>query len=280
MGAGATTIPLGPTGRIQMPRLTGATQGGWAGENSQQTPTQAKTGLMTLSAKKAIGVVAFPNELLRFGSPATEAMVRNDLFKTVSLIADKGLLEGPGSDTQPLGLWTMAQAANNAYGVGLVTVSSNQLTPQNAYDFIATVESNNGEPTGWIMHPQLKAAWYKARWTPYNGGTSQGGFVFDMVRGMDGKMSAILAGLAITSTAQVASNLGTGAQTYAICGDFPDYLLGLFGAIEFLATDAGWTLLSSDQTAIRAVLSCDGGPRHPGVFAFPNAVVNLTTVGP
>ncbi len=281
LNAGATMVPLGPTGRMQFPRLTGPTQGGWAGENTFNAPVNPSTDLLTLSAKKVISLVAIPNELLRFGSPALEALVRNDMFKTVALIADKGFLDGQGSDNVPLGLATMGGAAGNPYGLAIVTpTNSNQLSPENVYDFLSGIEENNGsiENVRWIMRPKMAYAFYQSRWTPYSGGTSQGGFVFEIVRGFDGKPQKVLAGCPVVSSTQVSNTRGSGAQTYVIALDGPDYLVGMFGAIEFFSTDQGWTLLSSDQTAVRAVLTCDGAPRHPGLVAFCDSL-NFTVAG-
>ena len=279
MAAGASTVPLGPSGRLIMPRLTQATQGGWSGENIQQTPTVARTGSLNLSAKKVIGIVVFPGELIRFGSPATEMLVRNDLFKTVALIMDKGLLEGVGSDNVPLGLATMGAAAGNPYGLGIVTpTNANQLAGEDVYQFPSTIEENNAEMTGWIMRPKMAYTFYQARWTPYSGGTSQGGFLFELIRTMDGKTQSFLAGMPVTKSANVSNTRGNGSQTYILGGNWPDYLIGMFGAIEFLSTDAGYTLLSSDQVAIRAVLECDGGPQHPGAFSFADSL-NFVVAG-
>ena len=281
MSAGCTVMPLGPSGRLIMPRLTGATQGGWSGENTGQTPNTASTGSLELSAKKVIGIVALPNELLRFASPAAEVLIRNDLFKTVALIADKGLLEGPGSSNQPLGLATMATAGmtpgtagTSTYGCNYLGVTSNQLTGQQTYDFLSTIEENNGEATAWIMRPKMAYAFYQARWTPYSGGTSQGGFLFEITRNLDGKAQKNLAGIPITSTVQVSNNRGVtdGSQTYILCLNAEDYIFGMFGAIEFTQTDAGFTLLASDQVAVRAVLTCDGGLRHPGLLTMADQV--------
>lgn len=291
MSAGATVMPLGPSGRLTMPRLTGATQGGWAGEAGGSnpvgnTPTQAKTGSLELSAKKVIAIVALPNELLRFASPAAEVLIRNDLFKTVALVADKGLLEGPGSSNQPLGLLTMGTtgvtgAGSNGSGVNGVSVygatnitptTANQLSPQDVYEFMAAIEENNGDMTAWIMRPQMSYAFYQSRWTPFSGGTSQGGFVFEITRGLDGKPQASIAGVPVTKTVQVSNKRGSGSQTYVLGLNAEDYIFGLFGAIEFTQTDAGYTLLASDQTAVRAVLTCDGGMRHPGLLAVADAL--------
>lgn len=272
---GATVVPLGPSGRLQMPRLTKATQGGWAGENTGQTPTQAGTGSLTLSAKKVIAVVALPNELLRFGSPATELLVRNDIFKTVALIMDKGFLDGPGSDNIPLGLATMGAAANNPYGMAIVSpASANTLSPQDVGSFISGVLANNGKVTGWLMRPELFYSLYMVRGGVYTGsGTAQkGNFVFDVIHRLDGKPPEVILGYPAVLTPQVSITRGNGSQSYAMCADWPNYLMGLFGAIEFTQTDAGYTLLASDQVAIRAVLSCDGGPKNPGVFAFLDSI--------
>lgn len=289
MSAGATVIPLGPSGRITLPRLTSATQGDTIGENTQETPTQAKTGALTLSAKKSISVVVLPNELLRFASPAAEVLIRGDMMKTVALIMDYNLLQGSGGANTPLGLVTMIAGASPSAGSFTVSNSginvvgpttSNQLAPQDAYTFLAAIEESNGDSDKcvWIMRPQMKFAWYQTRWTPYSGGTNAGGFVFDLMRGPDGKIGAILAGCPIVSTPQVSKKRGSGAQTYVICLQAEDYVIGMFGAIEFTQTDAGYTLLSSDQTAIRALCEYDGGPRHPGLVAAADAL-NFT-IGP
>ncbi len=273
MNAGATVVPLGPSGKLTMPRLTAATQGGWSAESVQQTPVNPRSGNLTLSAKKAIGVVVFSGELLRFGGPAVEGIVRNDLMKTVALIADKGFLEGPGSDQQPLGLATMLAAAGNPYGLAIVTPSAaNQLAPQDFQSFLSGVEENNADATKgvFVMRPSMYYAAVKARWTPYSGGTSQGGFVMDMMRSIGDSFAnnKVIAGARTVTSPQISNTRGTGAQTYVLfLGEPDDIYIGMFGAIEFTQTDQGWTLFSSDQVAVRALMHCDVGARHPGIIA-------------
>lgn len=270
LNAGATQIPLGPSGRIVFPRLTSATTASTSAENTQQTPTQPGTGQLELSAKKVISVVALPGELLRFGSPAVEMLIRNDMFKSVALKMDKMFLEGQGSTTESLGLATMGAAGT--YGIAVITPdAANQLSPQNFYDFSAAIEENNGEPTGWIMRPRYAAAIFKSR-ASGDGTHFSNNFLFNWDRSQGLKRVRDLDGMPITATAQVSTTRGSGAQTYVLCGDWPDYLVAMFGAIEFMSTDQGWTLLSSDQVAVRALIQCDGGPRHTGVFAFCDAL--------
>jgi HK97 family phage major capsid protein len=282
MNAGCTVMPMSPSGRITFPRLITPTTAAGTLENTQGTAVNPTTGALELMAKKVMSLVLLPNELLRFASPAVEALIRADVFKTVALQLDKNLLEGAGSQTQTLGLATMGAAAGNPYGLAIVTPSAaNQLAGQDAYAFMSAVEENNGDPEGgrggWIMRPKMAYAWYQARWTPYSGGTSQGGFLFEITRGLDGKAVKNLAGYPITSTVQVSNTRGSN-QTYILFAPWEDYILSLFGAIEFVQTTEGYNLTSSDQTLLRCILTGDGGPRHPGVFAFCDNL-NLSVSG-
>jgi HK97 family phage major capsid protein len=289
LNAGATVIPLGPSGRVTYPRLVTPTTASGQLENTQLTATTVTTGSLNINARKMMCNVLLPNELLRYGAPATEALIRADIFKSVALQLDYYLLVGNGSQTQPLGLWTMSQVTGNTYAVGLVTpqgTGNTQLAPQDVFAFPAQCEANNGDPYtdkgGWIMHPKLFYAFGKTRWTPYNGAGQVGGFVYNLTRGLaDGFQKPMLGDFPVTKTTQVTANLTSGSNTtYCIFAPWEDYILALYGAIEFFQTDAGYTLASSDMSLVRAILSGDGGPRHPGVFVFPSVGVTTDTVGP
>jgi len=289
LNAGATVLPLGPSGRITYPRLVTASTAAGALENTQQAATTVTTGALNLNARKMMCLILLPNELLRYGAPATEALIRADMFKSVALQLDYYLLVGNGSQTQPLGLWTMAQVTGNTYGVSLITptgTGATQLTPQDALSFVAACYTHNGNPKknkgGWIMHPDLFFAFGQTRWTPYSGSGQVGGFVNNLVRemgwGPDSK--DLLANYPVAMTNQVSNNLTTSNTTWCVFSEISDYLLGLYGAIEFFQTDAGYTLASSDMSLVRAIVSGDGGPKHPAVWSFPSVPVTANTVGP
>ncbi len=193
----------------------------------------------------------------------------------VGLIADLGFLTGTGGD-QPFGLINMLKIASAAsagqfatsdFGVNVITpTTANQLAPQDVYLFPASVEENNGEGTGWIMRPQMAYAFYQAR-ASGDGTHFTNNFMFDWARGPNNTMTAVLAGGVITRTPQVPKTLGSGSQTAVLYGDWPDYMVAMFGAIEFAQSAQGYNLMSADQTLIRAILTCDGAPRHPGLFS-------------
>lgn len=269
MRAGATVLPLGPSGRIIMPRLTVATQASMSQENNPVQPVNAGTGYLELKGKKIMGNILFPGELIRFGSPACEQMVRNDLMTSVALLADYQYLQGPGSDTQIYGMATLGAKGD----LNTITpTTANQLAPQDCYAFMSAVEENNGEFTVWIMRPKMTYAWYQSRWTPYSGGTSQGGFVFEMMRGFGDKPRKYLAGVEVVDSAQVSNTRGNGSQTYVLGGMGNDYVIALFGAISMRTTQEGYTLMASDQVLINAMLTTDGAPRRPSCWSFADSL--------
>lgn len=302
MNAGAKVIPLGPTGQILMPRLVSPTTATMSPENQFNTPTQVKTGQLSLRAKKCFCVVVMPGELLRFGGPIVEQLVREDMMKSVALLMDYLLLFGGSglqnasgaSDVSPLGLQTMMNSTVTAANGGLYVAptagvpgvsgygnpiigpsAANQLAGQDIYDFISTIMANNGEPQAFIMNPRLFYALRKTRWTTFNGSGQVGGFLFDFIRGTDSKPTAYLDMCKIVNTAQIPTNLATNGTntntlTTLFCGDFPTYMIGLFGAIEFAQEAGGIQLFGADQVAVRALASFDGAPRYPGLISGLN----------
>lgn len=281
LNAGAETIPLPPTGRINYPRQTTASTGGWLGENSNATPSTIGTGSMLLTAKKAMGVILFPNELLRFATVAAEQMTRKDLAISLNLTMDLALLEGGGGNNAPLGLI-------NTPGIAAVTPTTvatdgNTMSPQDLYAFISAIEANNGKMTGFIMRPEYFWKFVQARAGVYNGSAvvANGQFTFNQFREMGQGFGKQIGGFPVTTTVQVSQTRvkGSGTNlTYALAGNWPDFLIAMFGGIEFREYKEGYTLGLADQTMIAAILSCDGGARHPGHFALADSLI-MSSIG-
>lgn len=281
INAGAQVIPLPPSGRIKYPRQTSASTGYWLGENANATETTVGTGDLTLSSKKCVGFLTMANEILRYATVAAEALFRGDLTKTLNLTMDQALLEGGGGDNIPLGLV-------NTPGVATVTpttvaANGNTISPQDVYAFTSSIEANNGTMDGFIMRPELFYKFVQARAGVYNGSAvvAQGQYTFDQFREMGQGFGKQIGGFKATTTPQVSQSRvkGSGTNlTYMIGGMFSDFIIAMFGGIEFLSTGEGYTLARADQTAIRAILSCDGGPRHPAVFAVADNLI-MTAIG-
>lgn len=83
-------------------------------------------------------------------------------------------------------------------------------------------------------------------------------------------------GYPVVTTPQVANNRTKGGGnnlTYVAAGMWSDFLIAMFGSIEFAQATQGDTVFGSDQVAVRAILSHDGGARHPGAFAVADQLV-------
>lgn len=270
--AGCRTVPLPPSGRIQFPRQTSATTGYWVGENKSITASEAGTGLLTLSAKKCAARVTIPNELIRYAGPAAEALVRMDVTKTLALTFDLAALEGAGGDLKPTGLI-------NTPGISTVTpttaASGNTgatLAEGDLYKWPMKCAQANAEFEGFIMAPSMYYALLQRRTGAANATDNGGMFAFSPFRNLGDKMDNFnINGYKVTISNQVSTTRvqgNTSTSTYILGGMFSDVMLAMFGALEFALATQGDTVFANDQTAIRGIMICDSGIRHPGAIAL------------
>lgn len=270
VNAGARTVPLPPQGRMRYPRQTAASLTYWVGENQQITASDIGTGDISLQAKKLAVLIKAPNELIRFASPAAEALMRDDMTKSLALGLDLACLEGTGGDNMPLGLI-------NRQGINRITSSSatangDNIVGQDIYRFIAAVEESNAEYEGWIMRPKTLYRYYQLRADAVAQGDAAGPFLFSLIREAgDGADKPMLAGYPVTKSTQVSQSQSKGNATnltYILGGMFSDFLIGMFGSIEFSATTSGDTAFQFDQTWVKGILSADCAPRHEAAFVL------------
>jgi hypothetical protein len=114
------------------------------------------------------------------------------------------------------------------------------------------VEVNNAEFEGWIMRPEIFWAMVEARAAVYNGTTTvpQGQFVFNQFRALEDGFQKRLNGYKVTTTSQVSNTRGNGSQTFILGGMWSKFVIAMFGAIEFMQSDQGLTLMQNDQVAV------------------------------
>ncbi len=276
VNAGARTVPLPPQGRMKYPRQTSPSNTYWVGENSPITSSDIGTGEVTLQAKKLAVLIKAPDELIRFASPAAEALMRDDMTKSLALGLDLAGLEGLGGDTRPLGVIyqpginTVTSSSQGADGDGLVG--------KDIYRMIAAVEEGNSEFEGWIMRPKTLYRYYQLRADAVGQGDQQGVWLFNLIREAGDGVQPMLAGYPVTKSTQVSQTQTKGAGTnlsYILGGMWSDMLIGMFGAIEFAATTQSDGAFINDQTWVRGILSADVALRHSVSFVYmPNLQVN------
>ena len=275
VNAGARTVPLPPQGRIKYPRQTAASSTYWVGESAPIPESTPGTGEVTLQAKKLAVRIIAPNELIRFASPAAEALLRDDMTKSLALGLDLAGLEGNGSDTRPRGVINLPNI--NTVLSRITGVNGDQLTGEDIYRMIASVEESNAEFEGWIMRPKTWYRYLQLRADAVGQGDKQGMFLFNAIREPgDASGSPMLGGFPVTKSTQVSQVRAKGAATnlsYIVGGMWSDLLIGMFGAIEFASTTQGDTAFTNDQTWVRGILSADIAARHEAAFAWMDSLV-------
>lgn len=269
INAGARVVPLPAQGRLKYPRQTGASLTYWVGENAPITASDIQTGEITLQAKKLAVLIKAPNELIRFASPAAEALMRDDMTKSLALGLDLACLEGTGTDNMPRGL-TLMQNVNRITSSAPGT-NGDAVVGQDIYRMVAAVEESLGEFETFIMRPKTLYKYYQLRFDAVAQGDARGGFLFSLIREAGQGVQAALAGFPVVKSTQISQsrskNAGTNL-TYILGGQFSDALIGMFGAIEFAATTLGDTPFVNDQTWVRGILSADFQVRHEVAFVL------------
>lgn len=272
VNAGARVVPLPPQGRLVYPRQTSASLTYWVGENKAITASDIGTGEVTLQGKKLAVLIKMPNELVRFASPAAEALVRDDMTRSLALGADLAGLEGLGGDNRPLGI---IQRENiNRINSSKPGGNGDALVPEDIYLFPRAVEEVNAEFEGFVMRPKTLYEYYRLRADAVAQGDKQGVFVFNLIREAGAGVAAMLGGYPVTKSTQVSrTRTKTGGDgvtpcTYIVGGMWSDLLIGMFGAIEFAQTAVGDSAFINDQTWVRGILTMDTAPRHEAGFVL------------
>lgn len=275
INAGARTVPLPPQGRIKFPRQTTASTTYWVGENQRITESELGTGEVTLQAKKLAVLIKSPNELIRFASPAAEALIRDDMTKSLALGLDLAGLEGLGGDNRPRGIIQMPNI--NRIASSSPGADGDAFVGQDIYRMIAAVEESNAEFEGFVMRPKSLYKYYQLRASAVAQGDSEGPFLFNLIREAGDGCQATLAGFPVTKSTQVSQSRMKGNAsnlTYILGGMFSEVLIGMFGAIEFASTTLGDTSFTNDQTWVRGIVSADINVRHEAAFVLLDQLNN------
>lgn len=272
--AGGRMVPLPPQGKWVAPRITSATTGYWIGENTSITESNPQTGQVELMAKKLGVLCRIPNELFKYASVSADAMLREDIAKTLALGFDYSILYGT-SGAQPKGL--IYYTGSNellSYTASTVGSNGNILNPQDGYQMAAAIEDRNFRVDGsfkWIMRPKLWGA--VASYRSSSGATTTadqfGLFVQDLTRIVGAKIETNFCGYEVIRSSQIRNTLtkGTSSNLSEVFGGmWSECLMGMYGAVEFAANPLGEATFAQDQTLIRGILHADSAFRYPGAF--------------
>ena len=250
--AGATVYPMS-TDTLTLPRQTGAAGTSWGEENTALTEdTNPAYGKNQLVLKKLKALLYVSNELIEDASPSVDALITNDLVKSLSLAEDLAFFAGTGG-TQPLGLTLNPDVAGTTLGAGAGAVPS----LDDFLDAMHAIDVQNGTYTGWAMNPRSLTGLYKLK-------DSQGNAVY--WKDPQGRLPDMLYGFPIFRSTQIsiAQTVGSNTNcTYIILANWPEVAIGQKGELRLETTRVGGNSWANDQTSFRAVRRVDMIPRQP-----------------
>jgi HK97 family phage major capsid protein len=262
---GPRVVPL-DNGSLNMPKLTTGASGSWIGEGTNFTHTAPVFGQVTLVAKKYGALVAISNDLLKFATPDTDALVRDDLVGDLSTAVDLAYIRGDGMAADPKGLKELAGntvSANGTVNLANVTSDMGQIIRLLLDDDV------NITNAGWMFAPRTWQYLFTVR-------DGNGNLAFK-----DELDANALFGFPWRFTSQIPINLGTGtneSEVYFV--NFPDVVVGQASTLEIDASNTaayhnGTSVVaafSRDETVIRAIIQTDINVRHTESVGLISAV--------
>jgi HK97 family phage major capsid protein len=284
--AGARMVPLPPQGKWVAPRVASASTGYWIGENQSISQSNPTFGQAEMQAKKLGVLILVPNELFKYASPSADAILREDMAKTLALGYDFSCLYGT-SGAQPKGLVfytgsdeVVDYAATTTPVPAGVATDGNTVQPQDGYLMSAYIEDRNFDLNGWkwLMRPRLwgKTASFRSSSGAVTTADQLGLFVQDLTRALGAGAPAQWCGYPVVRSAQIRNTLtkGSGTGLSELWGGvWSEFLMGMYGAVEFATATQGDTMFAQDQTMIRGILHADAVPRYPGAFVRYKEVI-------
>lgn len=270
-------VPM-PNGTYTQPYVSTGVSMTWAGENEETNATQPATGQLNMTARKGQIVVAVGNDLIRFGGPESDRMIRDDIIGAFAEGIDLKALRGTGLEDTPKGLLNWSGTTQNNGG---------RFNAANALDAadgstLAEISNDLGKAIQKVLDNKLKVpsptragwifsirTWRKLAFLRDGLGAN---FVFydEMARGS-------LLGFRWARTTQVPNTITLDAKTDCsevyFCSFGEGFLWGRSGEMEFDAykggayKDSGGTMrsgITSDQTVVSGIIHVDFGCRYRG----------------
>ena len=246
-------------GNLSIPRMDTTSAVSWVGEITSGGKTQPTFGEVNMRAKKLKAITPISNTLINESGVNLEGWIAEDLMRKTRIALDDAMLNGTGSQYQPLGL------ANNA-AVQTTGGTSTALGITTPNDMVALLQQANVrlENVHWLLNP-IGESWLR------NKAFASGPFAWSDEMARTGK----LRGFDFHASSTVGYN-ANGGSPYADfwLGDFAEMMFGVARDItieisrEGSFSDGGNIINAFDQdlTLIRLITECDFACRQPNAF--------------
>lgn len=243
-------------GNLSIPRMDTTSSVSWVGETSTGGVTQPVFGEVNMRAKKLKAITAISNTLLNESGVNLEGWIAEDLMRKTKIALDDAMINGSGSQYQPLGL------KNNG---GIQTLSASALALTTPNDMVALLQQANVrlENVHWLLNP-IGESWIR------NKAFTSGPFAWSDEMARTGK----LRGFDFHSSSTIGyDGSGTPNADFWV-GDFAEMMFGIARDItieiskEGSFQSGGQTVSAFDQdlTLVRMITECDFACRQPKAF--------------
>lgn len=243
-------------GNLTIPRMDATSSVSWVGETTTGGGTQPVFGEVNMRAKKLKAITAISNTLLNESGVNLEGWIAEDLMRKTRIALDNAMINGTGSQYQPLGL------KNNP---DIQTLSASALALTTPNDMVALLQQANVrlENVHWLLNP-IGESWIR------NKAFTSGPFAWSDEMARTGK----LRGFDFHSSSTIGyDGSGTPNADFWV-GDFAEMMFGIARDItieiskEGSFQSGGQTVSAFDQdlTLIRLITECDFACRQPKAF--------------
>ena len=245
-------------GNLSIPRMDTTSAISWGGEETVGGITEPTFGEVNMRAKKLFAKTAMSNTLIRESGVNIEGWVAEDLMRKARIALDEALLNGTGSQYQPLGLANTAGVQTS----GGTSTAFGLTTPN---DMVALLEQANVrmENVHWLLNP-MGESWIR------NKAFASGPFAWSEEMSRTGR----LRGYEFHSSSTV-KYVDT-ATDYADfwLGDFAEMMFGISKDISIEVSREGTftnngnvvSAFDRDLTLIRLIAEVDFACRQPKAF--------------
>ena len=246
-------------GNLSIPRMDATSAVSWVGEATTNGTTQPVFGEVNMRAKKLCAKTAISNTLLNESGVNLEGWIAEDLMRKARVALDDAMLNGTGTQYQPLGL------ANTA-GVQTAGSSSTAFGLTTPNDLIALLEQANVklENVHWLFNP-IGESWIR------NKAFTSGPFAWSDEMARTGKLRGY--DFHSSSTIKYDYNSGSPFADFWV-GDFAEMMFGVSRDLSIEISKegtftAGGQIISAfdrDLTLVRLITECDFACRQSKAF--------------
>ncbi len=258
---GAVSL-VGLTGNFSIPRQTSASV-------VQSQPEQGTNALTTLTIDqpqlmphRVSATAAYSKQLIQQSAVDVEIFLRDDLFSQVAVKLDYLVLNGSGSQSEPLGIL-------NTAGVGSVAFNG-AASWSKVLDFESALANSNADTPGakiaWLTSPNVRNAWKRTAKTGIGVTSIVPIFLWDTAQWNDDSGDGICNGYRGAVSNQVPNNL-------VIFGNWKEIVIGIWGSGIDITINP-YTRAASATVEITINTYFDVLLRHPQSFVVSSDAGN------